>query len=136
MKRERQEEMKKKEVRVDVPGHCIHCDEEPCVFIQIESGLCENDSIYYDKDEYQKDPVVYNSARCKHTFQYATFILYLWEGINYHHKPHFTCVDDGFRALFPPFDGKIMGYKNHTTQYYPCQVYQWVSVTVSYSHLY
>jgi hypothetical protein len=102
------EERERKKKRVTAPDHCIHCDEEPCVFIQIESKLCENDEIYYDKDEYQDNPVAYNSARRKRAYQYAAFLL--WEGINYR-KPHFTCVEDGVRALFPPFDGKIMGYK-------------------------
>jgi hypothetical protein len=32
---------------IDGPDHCIHCDEGPCVFIQIESRLCENDAIYF-----------------------------------------------------------------------------------------
>jgi hypothetical protein len=90
------------------PDHCIHCDEDPCVFVQIESRLGENDAIYYDEEEFGKDPVAYNSGRRKRAFQYAAFIL--WEGINYR-KPHFACVEDGVRALFPPFDGKIMGYK-------------------------
>jgi hypothetical protein len=52
MKREREEDVRKKKVRVNAPDHCTHCDEEPCILIQIESGLCKNDSIYYDKDEY------------------------------------------------------------------------------------
>ena len=64
--------------------------------------------IYYDTYEYKKDPSKCNSGRFKHVFQYTAFIL--WEGINYR-KPHFTCVEAGVRALFPPFDGKIMGYK-------------------------
>jgi hypothetical protein len=98
-------------VRVNAPDHCIHCDQEPCVFIQIESGLCENDSIYYDKDAYQqKDPVVYNSARRKCAYQYMAFLL--WEGVNYR-KPHFTCVEDGIHVLFPPFDDKLMSDKKN-----------------------
>jgi hypothetical protein len=35
-----------KRSKVDGPDHCIHCDEDPCVFVQIESRLCENDTIY------------------------------------------------------------------------------------------
>jgi hypothetical protein len=30
---------------VDGPDHCIHCDEEPCIFIQIVLRLCESDRI-------------------------------------------------------------------------------------------
>jgi hypothetical protein len=93
---------------VDGPDHCIHCDEDPCVFIQVESRLCENDEIYFDEEQYAKDPVSCNSGRRKRAYQYAAFVL--WEGINYR-KPHYKCVEDGIRALFPPFDGKIMGYK-------------------------
>jgi hypothetical protein len=70
--------------------------------------LCENDAIYYDEGEYGKDPVAYNSARRKRAYQYAAYIL--WEGINYR-KQHYSCVEKGVCALFPPFDGKIMGYK-------------------------
>jgi hypothetical protein len=92
----------------DGQDHCIHCDEDPCVFIQIESRLCENNEIYFDKEDYDKDPVAYNSGRCKRAYQYAAFVL--WEGINYR-KPHYRCLEDGVRALFPPVDGKIMGYK-------------------------
>jgi hypothetical protein len=57
-----------KKQKVNGPKHCIHCDEEPCGFIQIGLRLCENDEIYYNKGEYMKDPVAYNSARQKHVF--------------------------------------------------------------------
>jgi hypothetical protein len=57
-------EMKVNKV-VDGPDHCIHCDEEPCVFIQIESRLCENDKVYFHEEDYAKDHVAYNSGRRK-----------------------------------------------------------------------
>jgi hypothetical protein len=66
---------------VDRPDHCIHCNKDPCVFIQIEWRLCKNDKIYFDKEHYVKDPVSYNSSRRKSADQYAAFVL--WEGINY-----------------------------------------------------
>jgi hypothetical protein len=47
---------------VDEPDHCIHCDEDPCVFIQIEILLCDDDDIYYDKKDYAKGPVACNRA--------------------------------------------------------------------------
>jgi hypothetical protein len=96
--------------KIDGPDHCIHCDEDPCVFIQIESLSCENDEINFDEEDYGKDHAVYNSGRRKRAYQYAAFIL--WEGINYR-KPQYTGrrVEDGVRALFSPVDGKIMGYK-------------------------
>ena len=96
--------------KVNGPDHCIHCDEDPCLFLQIESRLAENNAIYYDVYDYAKDPVAYNSGRHKRAYQYAAFIL--WEGINYR-KPHYTCVEDGVWALYPPFDGKIMGFKKN-----------------------
>jgi hypothetical protein len=102
---------KKKETvkkMIDGPDHCIHCDEDPCVFIQIESRLWEYDKIYFDEEDYDKDPAAYNSGRGKRAYEYAAFVL--WEGINYW-KPHYRCVEDGVRALFPPVDGEIMGYK-------------------------
>jgi hypothetical protein len=34
-----------KQAKVDRPDHCIHCKEDPCVFIQIESCFCRNDTI-------------------------------------------------------------------------------------------
>ena len=94
--------------KVNGPDHCIHCDDDPCVFVQVQSRLAENDAIYYDEHDFQKDPVAYNSGRRKRAYQYTAFIL--WEGVNYRQK-HYTCVEDGVRALFPPFDGKVMGYK-------------------------
>jgi hypothetical protein len=75
MKRERREEIRKK-VRVNGTERCIHCDKEPCVFIQIKSHLCKNNAIYYDEGEYTKDPVMYNSAKRKCTVQYVVFILW------------------------------------------------------------
>jgi hypothetical protein len=87
---------------IDGPDHCIHCDEDPCVFIQIESCL------WFDEEDYHKDHAAYNSGRCKHAYQYAAFVL--WEGIDYR-KPYYRYVEDGVRALFPPVDGKIIGYK-------------------------
>ena len=96
------------EEEVYEPNHCHHCDEDPCVFQQIELKLCENDDIYFDEHDYAKAPVPYNSARRKRAYQFAAFIL--WEGINYR-QPHYKCVEDGVRSLFPPLDGKTMGYK-------------------------
>jgi hypothetical protein len=93
MKKQRGDEVNKV---VDGPDHCIHCDEDPCVFIQIESRLCENDEMYFDEEHYAKDPVSRNSGRRKRAYQYAEFVL--WEGINYR-KPHYKCVEDGVRSL-------------------------------------
>jgi hypothetical protein len=108
---EKEEETRKrmKVDKVDSPYHCIHCDEDPCVFVQIESRLCANDEIYHNEEDFAKAPAAYNSSRRKRAFRYAASILF--EGINYR-KKHFTCVENGVRALFPPLDGKIMGYKN------------------------
>jgi hypothetical protein len=108
VKEENEREVKKR-AKVDGPDYCIHCDTDPCVIAQIEARLCENDTIYYDEREYENSPVTYNSGRRKRAYQYAAFVL--WEGINYR-QPHFTWVKRGVRALFPPLDGKIMGYKN------------------------
>ncbi len=77
--------------------------------MQIESLLCENDMIYYDSYEYENALVMYNSGRRKRAYQYAAFVL--WEGIN-HRRPHYKYVENGVRALVPPPDGKIMGYKS------------------------
>jgi hypothetical protein len=109
--KKRQKKKRKDEVNkvVDGPDHCIHCDEDPCAFIQIESRLCENHEIYCNKDDYAKDPVACNSGRRKRAYQYAAFVM--WEGINYQ-KPHYRCFENGVRALFPAFDGKIMCYKS------------------------
>jgi hypothetical protein len=94
---------------VDRPDHCIHCDEVPCVFIQIESRLCENDTIYYNSYEYENAPVTYNSGRRKRAYQYAAFVL--WEGIN-HRRPHYKCVENGVRALYSqPLTARSWGTK-------------------------
>ena len=106
---DKEERKSTRQAKVDGPDHCIHCDKDPCVFVQIESRLCENDMIYYDKDDYANDPVTYNSGRRKRAYQYAAFVL--WEGINYR-KPHYRCVENRVHSLFPPPDGKIMGFKS------------------------
>ncbi len=99
----------RKQAKVDGLDHCIHCDKDPCVFIQSELRLCKNDTIYYDSYEYENARVTYNSGRCKHAYQHAAFML--WEGIN-HRRPHYKCVENGVRALFPQLDSKSMGYKS------------------------
>jgi hypothetical protein len=71
-----------KGAKVEGPDHCIHQDEDPWVFVQIESRLCKNNMIYYDRYDYKNAPIVYNSGRRKHAYHYAAFVL--WEGINYH----------------------------------------------------
>jgi hypothetical protein len=98
-----------KRAKVDRPDHCIHCDKDPCIFIQIEFRLCKNNTIYYDSYEYENAPVTYISGRRKRAYQYAAFVL--WEGIN-HRRPHYKCVQISVWALFPPPDRKIMGYKS------------------------
>jgi hypothetical protein len=79
--------------------------------------LCENDEIYYDAGEYEKAPINYNSSRRKRAFQYAAFIL--WEGVNYR-KGHYRCVENGVHSLFPPLDGKTMGYKEEELRQVYC----------------
>jgi hypothetical protein len=107
--KDEEERIGKKQAKVDGPDHCIHCDEDPCVFVQNESRLCENDTIYYDICDYENAPAAYNSGRCKRAYQYTAFVL--WEGINYR-RPHYTCVENGVHPLFPPIDSKVMGYKS------------------------
>ena len=82
-KKKQKETVKK---TIDGPDHCIHCDEDPCVFIQIESRLWKNDEVYFNDEEYDEDPAAYNSGRRKRAYQYAALVL--WEGINYR-KPHY-----------------------------------------------
>jgi hypothetical protein len=69
-----------------------------CVFVQIESRLCENDTIYYDSYEYENAPVTYNSGRRKRAYQYAAFVL--WEGIN-HRRPDYKCVEKRCPGTIP-----------------------------------
>jgi hypothetical protein len=107
----------KKNEFINEEEQCIHCDKDPCVFTQIEMRLCENDEIYYDAGEYEKAPINYNSSRRKRAFQYAAFIL--WEGVNYR-KGHYRCVENGVHSLFPPLDGKTMGYKEEELRQVYC----------------
>ena len=110
MKLEEQKEREaNKRAKVDSPDHCILCGDDPCVFLQIETRLWANDEIYYDSEDYAKAPVACNSNRRKRAYQYAAHII--WGGINYR-KEHYKCVVNGVRALFPPLDGKVMGFKN------------------------
>jgi hypothetical protein len=100
MKLKDEEERKMtKQIKVDRPDHCIHCNEDPCVLLEIESRLCENDTIDYDEDEYANNPVAYNSGRRKRAYQYAASVL--WKGINYR-RPHYTCVETVFVPFFLP----------------------------------
>jgi hypothetical protein len=38
MKKERKEQISKKKAKVNGPEHCIHCNEDPCIFIEIETS--------------------------------------------------------------------------------------------------
>mgnify|MGYP002809484209 CR=1 FL=1 len=75
--RDEKEREGKKRAKVDGPDHCIHCDEDPCIFVQIESRLFQNDLIYDYENDYANDAVTYNSGRRKRAYQYAAFVL--WE---------------------------------------------------------
>jgi hypothetical protein len=66
--------------------------------------------IYYNRYDYKNAPTAYNSRRRKRAYQYAAFVL--WEGINYS-RPHYTCVKKAVCLLFPPIEGKVMGYKSN-----------------------
>ena len=105
---EKKEREGNRRAKKDRPYQCIHCNEDPCAFIQIETRLCASDKIYFDEDDFKKGPAAYNSGRRKRAYQKAANIL--WGGINYR-KQHFACVENGVRTLFPPLDGKTMGYK-------------------------
>jgi hypothetical protein len=52
----RQKEMTKE--FVDEREQCIHCDEDSCLFTQIEMRLCKNNEIYYDGGDYEKAPIL------------------------------------------------------------------------------
>ncbi len=109
IKQEKKERKRlKKAKEIDGPNHCILCDEDPCAFVQIELRLTENDDIYYDKEEFAKDPVACNRARRNRAYKYAAYIL--WERLGYR-RPHYKCVETGVRSLYPPFNGKITGFK-------------------------
>ena len=108
-KKEKQERKRMKKTKmIDGPSHCIFCDEDPCAFVQIESRLGEHDDIYYDAEEFGKNPVACNRARRNRAYKYAAFIL--WERLGYR-RPHYKCVENGVRSLYPPLDGKITGFK-------------------------
>jgi hypothetical protein len=111
--KDKEESQMMKQAKVDWPDHCIHCNEDPCVLVQIELHLSENNTIYYDKDEqYENNPVAYNSNR--HTTAATTMQHSCCgkESISYC-RPHYMCVENSVRALLPPLDGKIMGYKSN-----------------------
>jgi hypothetical protein len=38
------------------PGFCSHCEEDPCVFVQSERDITENDAIYYDVEFFIRNP--------------------------------------------------------------------------------
>jgi hypothetical protein len=67
--KEEEERIGKKRAKVDCPDHCIHCDEDPCLFVQIESRLCENNTIYYDRCDYENAPA--HPKRILHAFRHS-----------------------------------------------------------------
>ena len=98
MKEEKKEEKEKKKARIDGLNHCIFCNEDPCAFVQIKARLGENDDIYYDQEEYSKDPVACNRARQNRAYKYAAYIL--WDRLGYR-RPHYKCVENGVCSLYP-----------------------------------
>ncbi len=63
MKKESKDEMRNKKANANSPEHSIHCDKDPCVFMQIELRLTDIDAtIYYDEEEYENNSVAYNSG--------------------------------------------------------------------------
>jgi hypothetical protein len=58
-----------KHAKVDRPDHCIHCNEDPYIFVQIELRLWENDTIHFAKDKYANNPVAYNNSRGELAYQ-------------------------------------------------------------------
>jgi hypothetical protein len=61
-KQVRKQQETTKGVVVDELEQCIHSDEDPCVFNQIEWRLWKNGKIYFDSGDYEKAPITYNSS--------------------------------------------------------------------------
>jgi hypothetical protein len=97
MKKYRNKKIMKKKAKVNGPNHCIHRDEDPCVFIQIELHLAKNNVIYHDKGEYEKDPVAYHSARYKRVFQSTSFVL--WKGPDFRQLTFYRIFSFGVVGL-------------------------------------
>jgi ATPase subunit of ABC transporter with duplicated ATPase domains len=54
-------QMEKTKEIINEEEQCVHCDEDPCVFTQIEMRPCKNDEIYYNVGGYEKALTTYNS---------------------------------------------------------------------------
>ena len=93
------------------PSHCIHCDDDPCLWLQLEPAILDNDRVYNSEDiageALANEP---NRARRKRAFRLASQMIngHLGNGIR---KKHMRCIEDGVRSLFPAVDGKHMGFK-------------------------
>ena len=92
------------------PGHCIHCGDDPCVWLQLEQEILDNDRVHNTHDiageAVDNEP---NRARRKRAFQLASRIIngHLGKG---NRKKHSQCVEEGVRSLFPDEQGNHMGF--------------------------
>ena len=90
---------------------CQSCNQYPCLMIQITPELQENDEFTYDEALFAEDPSKANRGRRYRAYRYASFLIEgrLGKGVC---KPHYSCVHSGILMMFPPFDGKVTGYKS------------------------
>ena len=87
---------------------CEICRQRPCYFLQIKPRIMEQ-HIENPPDD-GLDLAARNSASRKKAYKLATMYIHGVLGAgNRMRLP--SCVEDGVRALFPPVDGIVMGFR-------------------------
>jgi hypothetical protein len=89
------------------PNICTVCGCDPCEFQQMEMEILVQDRNH--NEDVGLDAGERNSKRRKRAYKYATKHKFgvLGRGVR---KKLPSCIEDGVRSLFPPVDGKVMGF--------------------------
>jgi hypothetical protein len=89
------------------PNICIVCGCDLCEFQQMEMEILVQDRNH--NEDVGWDAGERNSKRRKRAYKYATKHKFgvLGRGVR---KKLPSCIENGVRSLFPPVDGKIMGF--------------------------
>ena len=94
---------------------CQSCNQATCLMTQIMVDLDENDSATYDNQLFEDNPNLANKQRRYRAYCLASFLIEgrLGTGVR---KKHYDCVSTGISMMYPPFDGKVTGFKSGKKQ--------------------
>ena len=90
---------------------CQSCKQPTCLMTQITEEIEKNDLALYDELLFERDPNQANRQRRYSAYQLASFLIEgrLGKGVR---KELHDCVRTGILMMFPPFDGKVTGFKS------------------------